>query len=157
MFMWPLVNALTSFSCGALLGRPRFVATLNWIVFGQIIVQLGVSLGMVWRLGEQSFVAGQILALCASLPFQLWLVGRETKLRLSSFGRHFACVAIFAVLAATGIALQMPHRVHSAAELGASLVLWGAVSAGIVWALILSPQERHALSSSLLRRLRRIR
>jgi O-antigen/teichoic acid export membrane protein len=155
MFAWPLINALTSFSCGALLGRPRFVKMLNWIVLGQIVVQIGVSLALVPWLAEKAFIAGQLIALTLSLPFQLGLVFRDCGLQARDFRRHLLTVGVFAVTVAGGLALDLSSLATNGGQLLAWLIGWGLTSGLVVWFFILERKERATLASMASQRLRR--
>ncbi|MEO5882996.1 MAG: oligosaccharide flippase family protein [Caldimonas sp.] len=155
MFAWPLVNAITSFTCGGLLGRHRFVSALNWIVLGQIVVQIGTSMLLLPYIREQSFVVGQILAVCGSLPLQLWLVSRECDLHLVDFKRHFACIVLFAVVVAACLALDVSAFVHAGAQLILSLAIWCGASGLVIWAVLMNHAERQAVRAIVRRRLGR--
>lgn len=155
MFVWPLINAITSFSCGALLGRPPFVKMLNWVVLGQIVVQLGTSLALVPWLAEKAFIAGQIIALTLSLPFQLGLVFRDCGLRARDFGRHLTTVVLFAAAVAGGLALDLSSHATNGGQLLAWLAGWAAASGLAVWFLIFQRGERATLVSMVSERLRR--
>jgi O-antigen/teichoic acid export membrane protein len=152
MFAWPLINALTSFSCGALLGRPKFVSLLNWVVLGQIGIQLTASVAMIPFFSAEAFIAGQILALSISLPFQLWLVFKDCGLHVREFKRHLGVLALFGVATAAGLAFDTGHAVHTISQLIASLVAWCSASALVVWSVIFSPSERSTLTSMVTRR-----
>jgi O-antigen/teichoic acid export membrane protein len=155
MFAWPLINAVTSFSCGALLGRPRFVAVLNWIVLGQIGIQLATSIALIPFFSAQAFIAGQILALSISLPFQLWLVFNVCGLHAQEFKRHLGVLVIFAAPVAAALAFDAGHAISTIPQLIASLTAWCAVSALLVWSAVFSSAERATVASMLTRRFRR--
>jgi O-antigen/teichoic acid export membrane protein len=155
MFLWPAVNALTSFMCGALLGRPHFVSALNWIILGQIVFQVVASLLLMPLLGEPAFVAGQILALCLSMPLQVGLAARESDLRWADFRRHVRVGGIFAGLAAVGLAFQLAPLVRTEADLAVGLFAWGLASAGLVWWLVLTDGERALMRARVMHRFSR--
>jgi O-antigen/teichoic acid export membrane protein len=152
MFAWPLINAVTSFSCGALLGRSKFVSALNWIVLGQIGIQLSVSVATFPFFSAKAFIAGQILALSISLPFQLRLVFKDCDLHVREFKRHLGVLAIFAVATAAAFVFEAGHAVHTILQLIVSLAAWCATSAFLVWIFVFSPSERSNLASMITRR-----
>jgi len=147
MFAWPLANAITSFTCGALLGRPHFVKLLNFIVFGQIIFQIVISFILLPLFGEQAFVAGQIAVVCASLPLQLRLVARECGLHVRDFARHFAAVAVFAVAVAASLFMGASSVIRNPLGLGISLAAWLGLSGLFIGGVILTRTERMKLLS----------
>jgi O-antigen/teichoic acid export membrane protein len=155
MFVWPVLNALTSFMCGALLGRPRFVAALNWIILGQVVLQIVASVLLVPVFAEQAFVAGQILALCLSMPLQVGLAAKHVDLTWADFRRHMRVGLIFAGLAGVGLALDVAPLVRSEAELAVGVFVWGLTSCLLAWWLVLTTQERQAMFSQVRRQLRR--
>jgi O-antigen/teichoic acid export membrane protein len=147
MFAWPLANAMTSFTCGALLGRPHFVHSLNRIALAQIVLQLALSFALLplWR--EQAFVAAQIAVVLASLPLQLRLVARECGLAAADFKRHATVVALFALAVATCLSLGLSGGIANRLELVLSLVAWMVVSAAAIVFGVLSNIERAKLLS----------
>jgi O-antigen/teichoic acid export membrane protein len=152
MFAWPLINAVTSFSCGALLGRPKFVSVLNWIVLGQVGIQLTASVALIPFFSAEAFIAGQILALAISLPFQLWLVFKNCDLHVREFKRHLGVLSLFAVATAAALAFEAGHTVRTIPQLLASLAAWCATSALLVWSVVFSPSERSSVVSMVSRR-----
>lgn len=147
MFTWPLVNSITSFTCGALLGRPQFVRRLNAIVLGQITLQLLLSLALVQVFREQAFVLGQVVAVCASLPLQLSLVARECGLGARDFARHAACIGLFSIAVLITLQLEVSRHVHTVHDLAWSLAFWALGSVLVLGLLVLNRDERSILSS----------
>jgi len=147
MFAWPLVNAVTSFTCGALLGRPHFVSALNRIVAGQILVQISLSVVLVPAFAEQAFVVGQVVALYASLPLQLGLVASECGLRLGAFSRPSLMVATLGLATAMGLSIDVSSMVDNSLQLLISMAGWLMTSALIIGAAFLTGPERRSLLS----------
>jgi len=149
MFLWPLINTITSFLCGAMLGKPRFVQLQNWLVLAQVLLQLLLSLALIDVLSAQAFILGQIVALASTMPLQLMLVARFSGATVSAYGRHFSAVAVFSVVTIAGLMSSLSRYVLDAPTLLLSGFLWWAISTGLLWAFLLNPRERQGLMSLL--------
>jgi O-antigen/teichoic acid export membrane protein len=155
LFLWPLINTVTSFTCGSLLGRPDFVRTLNWIVLGQICAQIVLSLLAMQYVSEQGFVVGQIAALSLSFPLQMALVFRHSGIGIAAFRRHLRLLAGSAAITAVGIAAGLSGWVHHPLWLAASLVAWMAAACIIIWFTLVAHEERAAIAATVTARFQR--
>jgi O-antigen/teichoic acid export membrane protein len=155
MLLWPLINVITSFTCGSLLGRPEFVRTLNWVVLGQVSAQIVFSLFAMRFMAERGFVVGQMLALSLSFPFQMALVLRHSDIHIGAFLRHFQLVAGCAVLTVVVIMSGLSAVVNHPLWLAASLIVWVCTVSTTIWLALLRPEERTTISATISSRLRR--
>jgi O-antigen/teichoic acid export membrane protein len=155
MFLWPLLNSVTSFTCGALLARPDFVRSLNWIVLGQIIVQVAISLAAMHFFSEQGFVLGQIAALFLSFPLQMALVFRHSGVRAATFKRHGLLITGLALATALALLSHLTVHVANTGLLVASLVVWTTTAFILIWLTLVTPTERATIKGAILGRLRR--
>jgi O-antigen/teichoic acid export membrane protein len=152
MFVWPLMNAVTSFTCGALLGRPHFVSALNRVVGGQVLMQITLSVALVPIFSEQAFVLGQVVALCASLPLQLGLVAKECGFQLVMFRRHLLIVVTFTLVAFAGLGINISSLSDNSWKLLISIAGWLITSAVLVSAAFLTRMELRSLLLMSIRR-----
>jgi O-antigen/teichoic acid export membrane protein len=155
MFLWPLINAITSFTCGSLLGRNNFVRALNWIVLGQIFAQIVLSMLGMRLFAEQGFIVGQIAALSLSFPFQIALVFRHSGIRITTYRRHFQLLAGCSLFSVAIIASDIPAAVNHPLVLVATLIVWEFAASLGIWIAFLSPKERSAILEMITSTVRR--
>lgn len=155
LFLWPLVVLPVSLGGMMLVSRPGFVARINVISAGQLIVILAVAVSTAGTLREYAFLLAHLAGVFAVVPFQVRLIERELGLRAWASAKISAKVvlgALTAVLAALGI--HATNLVTGPITLAIAIGLCCLVAWAALGSLVLTAPERRQVRRIVLMFLR---
>lgn len=155
MFVLPAVSVLIGFGGAALIVRPQAFAAMNKLVIWQIAIQFAVSLALVHRFDEKSFILGQVIALLVTLVWQMRLIAAELNTPVGAAWRLLRIVMVAAALALPGAFVH--GWISNLPTLAIAMCSWTLICWLVCYGVVLTADQRERLRDSVKSRLARSR